>query len=103
MGINLLCSLIAVASPASIHDLPHEFWVDLRTTDRLHHGQMLEVVVCLKEGVSGKELNQYAANAPYVARVAPSKVEDDFRRSVVSCGYHRGMVFVIEGGGPKVD
>lgn len=59
--------------------------------------------MCLKEGVTGEELDQDAADAPYVARVAPSKVKDNFRRSVVSGGYHRGMIFVIKGCGPEVN
>lgn len=103
MAIDLLCSLIAIASPPSIHDLPYKFGVDFHATHRLHHGQMFEVVMCLKESVTGEELYQDTADAPYVARVAPSKIEDDFGRSVVPGGHHRRMIFVIEGCRPEVN
>ena len=45
--------------------------------DSLHHGQVLEIVVCLKSGFAGEELQKNAAHAPQIARVSPTQSEDD--------------------------
>ncbi len=42
-----------------------------RAEDALHHSQMLTVVVSLKQGEAGVELEDDAPDAPDVARVAP--------------------------------
>ena len=84
-------------------DLLDDLPVDLPSTHSLHHGKVLEIVVCLEESVTGEELDQYAANTPDVARIAPSHVEYDFRCSVVSSGYDGRVVFIIESGRSKIN
>lgn len=59
--------------------------------------------MCLEQGVTGEELDQDAADAPDVTRKAPAKVEDDFWGAIVSGGDDGRVVFVIKGGGTKVD
>jgi hypothetical protein len=77
------CSVrVATASVGSY--LLHDARIYLATAHRLHHRQMLEVIVRLEEGVASKELNQNAANAPYVAGEAPAKLEDDLWGTVVT-------------------
>ena len=46
---------------------------------------MLKVVMRLEERVTRVELYEDAADAPDVTREAPTKIENDFRRSVVPC------------------
>lgn len=48
---------------------------------------MLEIIVRLEEGVSGKELDQDASYAPNIARVRPPEPEDDLGRPVVAGGH----------------
>ena len=57
----------------------------------------------LKESITSVELDEDAANAPNVARIAPSQIENDLRGSVVPCRNDCGMVFVIKCCGSKVD
>ena len=64
---------------------------------------MLKIVMCLEQCVPSEELNEDATNAPDVTGVAPAKVQDDFRRSIVSSGNNRGMVLVIERGRSEID
>ncbi len=45
---------------------------------------MLEVIVRLEEGVSGKELDQDAPDAPDVARERPPEPEDDLGGPVMT-------------------
>lgn len=71
--------------------------------NRLHHGQMLEIIVRLEERVAGKELNQDASNAPNVTRVRPPESEDNLGRTVVPRGHYRRMILVLEGCRAKVD
>lgn len=59
--------------------------------------------MCLEESVASEELDQNTADAPNVARVAPTQVQDDLRRSVVSCADHRRMIFIIKRGRTKVN
>lgn len=60
-----------------------QFGVDLSVTDRLHHGKMLKIVVCLEQCVSREELDNDAAYAPDVAGEAPSQLQNDLRGSVM--------------------
>lgn len=57
--------------------------------DCFHHSQMLEVVVCLEQGVSGEELDKNAPDAPDIARKRPSQTEYDLGGTVVTCGNDR--------------
>ena len=76
---------VAVCTSAAGSDLLHEFRVKLAAANGLHHGEMLEVVVRLKEGVASEELNQNASYAPDVAGKAPAKLQDDLRSTIVPC------------------
>ena len=49
------------------------------------------------------KLKDDAANAPDVARVRPSHLQDDFRRSVMTGRHDRGVMLPLERGRPKVD
>lgn len=54
-------------------------------SNSLHHSQMLQVVVCLKESISSEEFHQNATYAPYIARIAPAKSKYDLWSPVMSC------------------
>lgn len=41
--------------------------VDPRANDSLHHGEVFQIVMGLEQGIASEELNQDAANAPYIA------------------------------------
>ena len=82
------CSLrcrIAVAPSCATDYLPDDLLIKFTAADALHHGKVLEIVVSLEQGVSSKELDQDAANTPNIAGEAPSKVQDNLGRSVMSC------------------
>ena len=64
---------------------------------------MLQVIVRLKEGVASKELDKNTSYTPDVARETPAHVENDLRRTVMSCRNNRRVIFVIERGGTKVN
>lgn len=49
-----------------------------------HHCKMLQVVVGLEKSIAGEELDEDAADRPYVAGERPTHTEDDFGRTVVS-------------------
>ena len=57
----------------------------------------------LEKGVASEEFYQDASDTPYVAWVAPSQVEDYFRRSVMPGRDYGRVVFVIKRCGPKID
>jgi len=46
---------------------------------------MLQVVVRLKQCVSSEELNEDAPDTPDITRIAPAKVEYDFRCPIMPC------------------
>ena len=64
---------------------------------------MLQIVMRLEQSIPRKELDKYAANTPYVARIAPSKIEDDFRSTIVTGGDNGGVVFIVECGRAEID
>lgn len=64
---------------------------------------MLKVVVGLEQSIAGEELDQDAANAPYVARETPSQAQDYLGCAVVAGRHHARMVFVIKRGRAKID
>lgn len=74
----------------------HQVFVDLLSDHGFHHGKMLEIVVCLEQGIAGVELDQNTADAPNVARKAPTQVENDFWGAVVARRDNGGVVLVIE-------
>jgi len=102
-GRDLLRSGVAIVAFPTVLDLTHNPRFNLAATDALHHGEMLEVVVGLKECIPGEKLDEDTANAPNIARIAPSQIQYDLWCSVMSCGNDRGMVFVVEGGRPEIN
>jgi len=46
---------------------------------------MLEIIVCLEQGVSSEELDKDTAYAPDITRKAPPEIQDDLGCSVMSC------------------
>lgn len=97
------CSLVPAVVSTSALDLPDQLRLNPATAHALHHCEMFEVVMRLEKGITSEELDEDAANAPDIARVAPSQVEDDLRGSVVPCGNDRGVVFVVKGCGSKIN
>ncbi len=102
MGRNALGGGVPAASyhPVNLLD---EGLVDPGVDDGFHHGQMLEIIVRLEEGVSGKELDQDASDAPDVAGIGPPEPEDDLGRPVMPGRHDRRVVLVLEGCRAKVD
>ena len=96
------CGIAAMAS-CTRGDLADELRLDLGIADTFHHGEMLEVVVGLKQGVSGKEFHQYTTDTPNITWIAPSKSNDNFWCAIMPGGDHRRVVFVIERGRAEVD
>lgn len=100
---HLLRGRVATAATTARHHLFDQGSIESPTDDRIHHGQVFEVVVCLEKGVSGEEFHQNTANTPDVAGEAPAKVQYDLGRPVVAGRHDRGVVFVVESGRAKVD
>ena len=59
--------------------------------------------MCLEQGIASEKLDEDASDAPYVAREAPAKVEDNLGSAVVTRGYNGRVVLVVEGCRAKVD
>ena len=57
----------------------------------------------LEESITSEELDEDTANAPDIARIAPSQVKYDLRCSVVPRRDDGGVVFVVEGCRSKVN
>ena len=49
------------------------------------------------------ELEDNAANAPDIARLAPAKLQDDLGRPVVPGGHHTAVVLPVESGRAEVN
>lgn len=79
-----------------------KLWIYFTATNALHHGEVLEVVVRLEEGISGEELNQDTAYTPDIAGEAPSKIEDNLRGTVMPSRNHGRMIFIVKGRRPEV-
>ena len=63
---------------------------------------MLQIVMGLEERIACEEFDEYAPDTPYIAGIAPSKIEYDFRSAVVPSRYHARMILIIEGGRAKI-
>lgn len=100
--LNLLGCCVGMRT-TSLYNLPHDLGVDLSSTHALHHRQVLQVIVGLEQGVSREELNQYAPNAPDIAREAPSQVEYNLGGTVVPRRHDRRVVFIVKGRRAKID
>ena len=57
----------------------------------------------LEEGIASEELDNDAAYTPDIARKAPTQLQNDFWRTIVSCRDNRRVVFIIKGCRAKVD
>lgn len=102
MCVNLLGRGVAVASGRLVDGL-NEMGIYAMTNNGLHHGQMLQVVVRLEQGVAGKELDEDAPNTPDIARKRPPETENDFGGTVMPRRDDRGVVLVLERSRAKVD
>jgi hypothetical protein len=71
--------------------------------DDLHHDEVLEVAVRLEQGLAGEELDKDAADRKHVARVRPTKAEDDLGRAIVPGRDDGRVVLALKGRRAKVD
>ena len=83
----LSCRISAV--PCHLVDLLDKCRVDSGVDNGLHHREMLEVIVRLKQGVAGEKFHQNAADAPDVARERPSQPENNFGCPVMAGRHNR--------------
>lgn len=72
------------AIPGHAVDLVDKRGIYPGVDDSLHHGQMLEIIVGLEEGVAGIELDQDASDTPNVTRVRPAEAENNLWRPVMA-------------------
>ena len=77
------------SSTARGSDLLDQFRFNPGITNRFHHRQMFQVVMCLEQGVSSEELYDDASDRPHVARKTPAKLEYNFWGPVMPCGDDR--------------
>lgn len=84
-------------------DTLYQVRVDPSSNHCLHHGEMLEIIVGLKQSISCKELYQNAPNAPDITRERPPQAKNDLGRSVVASGYDGRVVFIFKRGRAKVN
>ena len=73
---------VGTTPPARLN-LFDDFGVDLSIADGFHHRKVLEIVVCLEQGIASEEFDNNAPNAPYVTRKTPSQVQNDLRCSIM--------------------
>ena len=64
---------------------------------------MLQIVMGLEERITREEFDKYAPDAPYITRIAPAQIEDDFGRTVVARGDDAGVILIIKSGGAEID
>lgn len=72
---NVLCNCSAIppTTPlAHLVDLLDEMGIHLSIHHTLHHGQMLQVIMCLEQRVTCEELDKYTPYAPDITRIRPS-------------------------------
>lgn len=74
-----------------------------RAENALHHGQVFEVVVRLEQCHALVQLEQDAADAPDVARMAPAELENHLGSAIVTRRHNRAVVLVVERRRAKVD
>lgn len=87
-GRDLLRCRVLVATSPNPNLLNHLLF-DLVPAHGFHHRQVLEIVMCLEQGVTREELDKNASNTPNIARITPAQVQDDFGCSVMPRGYDR--------------
>lgn len=64
---------------------------------------MLEVIMRLKQCISGVELDKNTPYAPNITRITPAQAKDNFRSAVVPRGNNGGVVFLLKRGRAEVD
>lgn len=77
--------------------------INARPNNTLHHSQVLQILMCLKQRVAREEFNKNASYAPYVTGVRPSETKDDLGCSVMPGRHYGRMVFVLKCGRSKID
>lgn len=92
-------------APVSNHlvDLGDKMGINARPNDTLHHSQVFQIFMSLKQRVASEEFDENASYAPYVTGVRPSETKDDLGGSIMPSRDHRRMVFVLKGGRSKID
>ena len=80
----LLRRRICVASGCDFVHCLNKVCIHPSVDDSLHHSQMFQVVMCVKQGVSCEELDQDATDTPDIARERPAQAENDLRSTVVT-------------------
>ena len=88
MEHSLLCWISSISFCHGV-DLLNEMAIYFFIDYGFHHGQMLQIVVCLEKGVSREEFDKYTSNTPDIAWERPTQTKNNLRSSVVSCGYDR--------------
>ena len=96
-------SLVAIIASTAVLDLSDKFCLNSATANGFHHSQMFKIVMGLEECIAGEELDQDAADAPDVARIAPTKIQYDLWRSIMSGRYNRRMIFILKRSGAEID
>jgi hypothetical protein len=64
---------------------------------------MFAIVVRLKERNAKVELEHYASDGPYIARLRPTQLENDFWCSVVACRHNCAVMFMIKCRAAKIN
>ena len=100
---NIPSSLIPPSPPTIIPHTTHDPRLNLTSTNRFHHSQMLQIVMGLEERITSEEFNKYTPNTPYITRIAPAQIEDDFGSTVMTRGDDAGVVFIVKSGGAEID
>lgn len=98
---NLLSDLIVAASAIRL-DLSNYLGFNSSIANAFHHGQMLQVIMSLEEGIACEELHQDTTNAPDITWITPPEVEYDFWCPVMSGGNNRRVILIIKSSRSKV-
>lgn len=73
------------------------------TANALHHGQVLQIVMCLEQRISCEELDKDASNTPDITGEGPPESENNLRRPIMASRYDGRVILVLEGSRAKVD
>lgn len=57
----------------------------------------------LEQGISCEKFNKYTTNTPDITWKTPPKIQNNLRRSVMTCRNNRRVVFVVKRRRAKVD
>ena len=63
--------------------------IELAPTNALHHCQVLQIVVRLKQSIACKELDKNASNTPDITGKGPTQTKNNFWSAVMASGDNR--------------